>query len=317
MTRRRERLVEGLPEPERAIANGDLRRDRQAARLQGDEQLLPALRALPHARLKADQLLLAPRRRPPQPQHAFGLRLHARLQIDAVRPDVDVMARRQIALLPSPIFVLPFALEARDHRRGKVGRVLAEQGGEGLLEIAGGNPAQIENRQKGVEALGATRPFGQDVRREAKALPRSGGAIAGLRLLHLDPADPSPGRANRIMPVANHPLAATRKHELRGRGQKCLELRLHRLGDQPTRAGSQYFSERIIDCPFLSKGNNSILTHGVALLLGGSGGLITNPVTPPSSHRHPVSPRAPAPRPPAVTDAVKAPRERPTPIARG
>src|SRR5258708_518914 len=112
MTRRRERLVEGLPEPERAIANGDLRRDRQAARLQIDEQLLPALPALPHARLKADQLLLALRRRPHQHQHAFGLRLHARLQIDAVRPDVDVMARRQIALLPSPIFVLPFALEA-------------------------------------------------------------------------------------------------------------------------------------------------------------------------------------------------------------
>ena len=41
--------------------------------------------------------------------------------------------------------------------------------------------------------------------------------------------------------------------------------------------------------PFLSKGNNSILSHGVTLLLGGSGGLITNPVTPPSSHRHPVS----------------------------
>src|ERR1700678_3312286 len=119
---------------------------------------------------------------------AFGLRLHARLQIDAVRPDVDVMARRQIALLPSPIFVLPFALEARDHCHGKVGRVLAEQGGEGLLEIAGGNPAQIENGQKGVEALGAPRPFGQDVRREANALARSGGAIAGLRLLHFDPA---------------------------------------------------------------------------------------------------------------------------------
>ena len=69
------------------------------------------------------------------------------------------MARRQIALPPSSIFVLPFALEARDHSRGKVGRVLAEQGGEGLLEIAGGNPAQIENSQQGVEALGAPRPF--------------------------------------------------------------------------------------------------------------------------------------------------------------
>ena len=148
-------------------------------------------------------------------------------------------------------------------------------------EIAGGNPAQIENRQQRVEALGAPRPFGQDVRREAKALPRSGGAIAGLRLLHFDRADSRLDRANRIMPVANHPLAAIRKHELRGRGQKCLELRLHRLGNQPTRARSQDFGERIIDCPFLSKGNNSILSHGVTLLLGGSGGLITNPVTPP------------------------------------
>ena len=55
----------------------------------------------------------------------------------------------------------------------------------------------------------------------------------------------------------------------------------------------QYFSERIVDCPFLSKGNYSILSHGVTLLLGGSGGLITNPVTPPSSHRHPVSSIAP------------------------
>ena len=38
------------------------------------------------------------------------------------------------------------------------------------------------------------------------------------------------------MPVANHPSAAIRKHKFRGRGQKRLELRLDRLGDQPTRA---------------------------------------------------------------------------------
>ena len=160
--------------------HGCLRRDDQAARLQIDEQLLPALPAFPHARLKADQPLRAFGRRAHQHQHAFGLWLHPRLQIDAVRPDVDVMARRQIALLPSSIFVLPFALEARDHRWGKVGRFLAEQGGEGLLEIAGGNPAQIQNGQKGIEALGAPRPFGQDVRREANALARSGGAIAAF-----------------------------------------------------------------------------------------------------------------------------------------
>src|SRR5271163_3970247 len=66
---------------------------------------------------------------------------------------------------------------------------------------------------------------------------------------------------------------------------------------RPSRAASQNFGERIIDCPFLSKGNNSILGHGVTLLLGGSGGLITNPVTPPSSHRHPVHRIAPSPSP--------------------
>ena len=69
------------------------------------------------------------------------------------------------------------------------------------------------------------------------------------------------------MPVANHPSAAIRKHEFRGRAQKCLELRLDRLGDQPTRAGSRNFGERIVDRPFLSKGNNSILGHGVTLPL--------------------------------------------------
>ena len=204
------------------------------------------------------------------------------------------MARRQIALLPSSVFVLPFALEARDNSRGKVGRVLAEQGGEGLLEVAGGNPAQIENGQKGVEALGAPRPFGQDVRREPYPRARRRASITGLRFLHFDRADSGLDRANRIMAVANHPSAAIRKHEFRGRGQKCLELRLDRLGNQPTRTGSQNFGEWIIDCPFLSNGNNSILGHGVTLLLGGSGGLITNPVTPPSSHRHPVSRLAPS-----------------------
>ena len=80
MTRRRECLVEGLPEPERAIANGCLRRNDQAARLQIDEQLLPALPAFPHAGLKTDQLLRAFGRRAHQHQHAFGLRLHPRLQ---------------------------------------------------------------------------------------------------------------------------------------------------------------------------------------------------------------------------------------------
>ena len=68
------------------------------------------------------------------------------------------------------------------------------------------------------------------------------------------------------MPVANHPSTAIRKDEFGGRGQKRLEFRFNRLRDQPTRAGTQNFGERIVDIAFLSEGNNSILVHGVTLL---------------------------------------------------
>jgi hypothetical protein len=104
--------------------------------------------------------------------------------------------------------------------------------------------------------------------------------IASLRLFSVNRTDSRLDRANRVAPVANHTLAAVRKDEIGVRAQKRLEFRFHRLGDQPPRPRAQDFGERIIDRPFLSKGDNSILVHGVTLHLGGSGGLITNPVTP-------------------------------------
>ena len=58
------------------------------------------------------------------------------------------------------------------------------------------------------------------------------------------------------MPVANHAPATVGENQLGVRCQERLELRLDRLGDQPARPGSQNFGERIIDRPFLSKGNN-------------------------------------------------------------
>ena len=74
MTRAGKDLVERLPEAERAVADGQLGRDRQPARLEVDQQLPPALRALAHADLEADQFLLALRRRADQHQHALGRR---------------------------------------------------------------------------------------------------------------------------------------------------------------------------------------------------------------------------------------------------
>ena len=93
MPRRRKRFLQRLPEAKRAVAHREFRRVRKAARLQIDQQFLPTLRALAKAGLEADQLLLAFGRGADQDQHAFGLRLHARLKIDAIGPEIDIAAR--------------------------------------------------------------------------------------------------------------------------------------------------------------------------------------------------------------------------------
>ena len=89
--------------------------------------------------------------------------------------------------------------------------------------------------------------------------------------------------------MANNPLTAVRKHKLAVRSQKRLKFRLDCLRYQPARASSQNFGERIDDFVFLAVGNNFMFCQGVTLLLEVRAGLVTNPVTPPSSHRHPVS----------------------------
>ena len=93
--------------------------------------------------------------------------------------------------------------------------------------------------------------------------------------------------------MPNDALAPVGEREGRMRSHEGVEFRLDRLGDQPTGARAQDFGERIVDFAFLPEGDNSILGHGVTLLREVRAGLVTNPVTPPSSHRHPVSRVAP------------------------
>ena len=52
-------LLARLPEAECPIAGRQLSGDGEAARLKVDQQLAPALRALPHAVLETEELLLA------------------------------------------------------------------------------------------------------------------------------------------------------------------------------------------------------------------------------------------------------------------
>jgi hypothetical protein len=147
-----EYLVQRLPEAERAVPDGELGRDGEAAGLEVDQELAPALGALPRPHMKAEQFLPALRRGADDDEEALRLRLHPGLEVDAVGPDVDVAAGREIAVLPALVLLLPRRRQPGDHTRRQVGCVGSEDGRKRLLEVAGGDAAQIENGQQGVEA---------------------------------------------------------------------------------------------------------------------------------------------------------------------
>ena len=77
-------LLKRLPESQRAVTHGQLWWHPETAGLEVDQQFAPALGALAHADLEAEQLLAAFRRGPDHDQHAFGGRLHPGLQVDPV-----------------------------------------------------------------------------------------------------------------------------------------------------------------------------------------------------------------------------------------
>jgi hypothetical protein len=262
------------------------------AGLQPDQQLAPASGALTGAGLEADQLLLALGRGADDHRHALGLRLHPRLQVDAVGPDVDVAPGRQVASLPALVLAPPVALEPGDHRGRQVGRLLAEKGGERLLEVAGRDPAQVEHRPQRIEAPGPPRPARQDPRGEADALLALGrGTVADLHPLHHDRADPGLEGTFRAMAVPDEPGAAVGEPPIGHPGQEGLGLRLDGSGEQAARSRAQRLAQRVIDHLGLRETDDgAILIHGVSLSWRGPGRLVARLDTPPSSdRRHPAS----------------------------
>ena len=220
MARARIDLVERLPEAERAVADRDLGRDGQPAPLHLDQQLAPALSALPDAHLEADEFLPALGRRADQHQHALGLLLHAGLQVDAIGPDVDVAPGREIAPLPALVLGLPFGREPGDHRRRQVRGVLAEQRRKRLLEVAGRDPAKVEDRQERIEAPRPARPFRQDRRREADPVVTAW----SRRDPGSSPAIPAPARSRSGSPLGPWPCR-TRRARPSGSLRSCMSAR--------------------------------------------------------------------------------------------
>src|SRR5713101_1045725 len=82
LARSRPDLASGLPEPERAVGDDELRGHVEPAPLQVEQQIAPIVRALPGAIGEADQFLAAFRRRADQHQDALLFVFEACLEMD-------------------------------------------------------------------------------------------------------------------------------------------------------------------------------------------------------------------------------------------
>src|SRR5690606_22310678 len=241
----------------------------KATSLQVNEQFTPALRTFAHADLEADQFLPAFRRRPYEDQHAGGIVLHARLKIDAVGPDVDIVAGRQVAGLPADIVTLPLLLQAPDRRWRQVRRVATQKRAKRFPEIAGRDAAQVENRYESVEALRATCPFRQERRGEGDAVLAGSfrGSITQLGTLDRHRTNPRLDHPFRPVAMTHHTGAPIGQALLGHGGKKRLGLRLDGLRKKSARALAQNRCQGFVESIRMRKGNNGgICLHGVSLL---------------------------------------------------
>jgi len=99
-------LAKRFPEAQRAVADGELRGVSQPALPQLQHQAGPRLSAFTKPIGEADQLLVTLWRRTNEHQNALRVVFQARLQMNAVGPDIDVPLGRQVALLPGFVLVL-------------------------------------------------------------------------------------------------------------------------------------------------------------------------------------------------------------------
>src|SRR5215470_11851018 len=133
------------------------------------------------------------------------------------------------------MFFGPHLLEADDGRCRQTWRV-ADEGRQHLLEVAGRDSLQVEDRDQHLKALRSPRISRQDRWRVSDALAIARCTVAHPRLANGDRADAGHDLALWKMAMADHALMALLGLEIRMLCEKLSNLRLDRLGQQRTRA---------------------------------------------------------------------------------
>src|SRR5271156_4945447 len=233
------------------------------------------MRALASPIGEADQFLAAFRRRTDQHEDALLLVFEARLEMDAIGPDIDIALRRQIAPLPWGVLVEPAILQAADGGCRQPGSILAEQRCQRLGEVAGRDTLQVKDRQQRLDRLRTAQVGWQDRRREPDAVGIGGVrlAVAHTRLADGDRTDTGHHLALRQVTVADDALVTVRGLQIGMLAEKIRDLGLDRLGQQGTRPITQDFGELVVDVSWLNQLDDVIFGHGISLLRWRSGGV--------------------------------------------
>ncbi len=188
--------------------------------------------------------------------------------MDAVGPNVDVALGGEIALVPVLVLVDPDFLQPRDRRGRQTGSILAEQGRQRLLEVAGRDALQVEDRNQHLQALRAPGVGRQDRGSEVDAL---GIVSCGLTVAHA-------WLANGDRPDAGHDLAlgqvamphdapvAVLGLEVGMRAEKIGDLGLDCLSEQGACPIAQNIGELVVERPWLNQFDDGIVGHGISLL---------------------------------------------------
>src|SRR5277367_6524348 len=179
------------------------------------------------------------------------------------------------------MFVDPGLFQTPDGRSRQPAGVLAEQRAERLIEVAGRDALQVEDRDQHFEALRAPRVGRQDARAKPNAFTLGCLAVAHPWLTHGHRADAGHDLALGQMPVTHDALAAHLGLEVGISAEEVRNLHLDGLREQGMRPVAQNLGERIGEGPWLSQLDDVSVGHGVSLLWWRSGGVEHPHDTPP------------------------------------
>src|SRR5262249_8315842 len=124
-------------------------------------------------------------------------------RLDAGGETYNLAFGREIALAPAGVFFGPSLLQASNSRGREPAGVPPEQCDQRVLEVAGRDALEVEDRDQYLQALRPPRVGRQNRRRKADALATFASAVTHARAAHRDRTDTGHDLAIGQMPVAH------------------------------------------------------------------------------------------------------------------